>query len=667
MVGEPRVLWSPSSSVTRDSNILRFANWLREFYGLNFEVSIDNPRENVKNYDALWRWSVDNLETFWEAVWRYFNVTSHTPYTKVLEPAKMPGARWFVGSRLNYAEHVFRAARWGEEAVVYVREDGVRRSLTWDQMAREVASLANWLRGVGVGRGDRVAAYVSQIPEAIVALLATASVGAIWVGVGAELAPRAAIDRFNILKPRVLVAVDGYPYRGRVFDKYGDVRQIVDSVDSIERVVIVPNMRDSVELRINKPVHDWRDVTSTRGLGLSFEPMEFNEPLWVLFTSGTTGIPKPVVHSHGGVLLEAYKVGLHMDYKPSDKFTWYTTPSWMMWNFTVDALLFGTTILFYDGDPTFRNFEPYWEITEKEGLTILGLSAPYIHAAMKSTIEPGRQFNLKTLREIGSTAAPLSPQGFEWVYTRVKEDVWLAPISGGTDVVSAFVGGCPILPVWEGEMQCRWLGAAVNVYDEEGRPVVNEVGELVLEKPMPSMPIYFWNDPDYRWYMESYFNVFPGVWRHGDWALITDRGTVVITGRSDSTIKRKGIRIGTLDIYKVVESLPEVQGSLAIEVKGKLVLLVALRPGLQLTDELRRRINDALRTQLGPYFIADYIIQVPDIPMTRNYKKLEVPIKKVLMGWPVDKAVNINAVLNPDAFYATLEALKPYMEELMRE
>ncbi|BDR93075.1 acetoacetate--CoA ligase [Vulcanisaeta souniana] len=667
MEGKTRILWRPSQDVIKGSNILRFVNWLNEVFGFNFEVSIDKPMRNVHNYDRLWRWSAEDLETFWVSIWRHFGVIPHSPYTKVLEPRIMPGARWFIGSRLNYTEHVFRASRWGEEAIIYVREDGFRRSLTWDQLYREVAALSDWLKGIGIGRGDRVAAYVSQVPEAVVALLATASIGAIWVGVGAELAPRAVIDRFNLLQPKVLIAVDGYPYRGRVFDKYGDIKQIVDSVQSIGRVVIIPNMKDSVELSLSKSVHDWREITGRRGVGLSIESMEFNEPLWVLFTSGTTGIPKPVVHSHGGVLLEAYKVGLHMDYKPSDKFTWYTTPSWMMWNFTVNALLFGATILFYDGDPTVRNFEPYWEITEKEGLSILGLSAPYIHAAMKSTIEPGMQFNLGSLREIGSTAAPLSPQGFEWVYGKVKEDVWLAPISGGTDVVSALVGGCPILPVWEGEMQCKWLGAAVNVYDEEGRPVVNEVGELVIERPMPSMPIYFWNDPDYNWYRESYFGVFPGVWRHGDWAMITDRGTVIITGRSDSTIKRKGIRIGTLDIYRVVESLPEVVGSLAVEVKNKLVIFVALRPGLQLTEELKKKINDALRNQLGPYYIADYIIQVPDIPMTRNYKKLEVPIKKVLMGWPIDKAVNINAVLNPEAFYAVIEALKPYMDEIMKE
>lgn len=348
--------------------------------------------------------------------------------------------------------------------------------------------MAYWLRSVGVGRGDRVAAYVSQVPEAVVALLATASIGAIWVGVGAELAPRAAIDRFNMLQPKVLIAVDGYPYRGKVFDKYGDIKQIVDSVQSIERVVVVPNMRDSVELSLSKPVHDWREVTGRRGIGLSFEPMEFNEPLWVLFTSGTTGIPKPVVHSHGGVLLEAYKVGLHMDYKPSDKFTWYTTPSWMMWNFTVDALLFGTTILFYDGDPTARNFEPYWEITEKEGLTILGLSAPYIHAAMKSTIEPGRQFNLKTLREIGSTAAPLSPQGFEWVYTKVKEDVWLAPISGGTDVVSAFVGGCPILPVWRVRCSVGGWGLRLMCIMRRASPWLMKLVSWSSKSPCPQCP-----------------------------------------------------------------------------------------------------------------------------------------------------------------------------------
>lgn len=656
---QPKILWTPSQEFIENAEITKYVDWLRENKGLEFEVS-DDPLKNVENYKELWKWSVENLEQFWESIWEYFGVISHTPYSRVLESKKMPGAKWFTGATLNYAEHAFRNARGSDEAIVYVREDGLRRSMSWNDLERQVASFACWLREIGVKKGDRIVAYVSQVPEAVVALLAAASIGAIWTAVGGEIAPRAVIDRFRQLEPKVLLVVDGYYYNGKEFRKGDDIAKIVDGIPSIERVVVIPNLSDEPEVKLSKPTYLWAETIENKEK-LSFEPLPFDHPLWVLYTSGTTGIPKPIVHGHGGIVVEMLKCSLHTNLNPESRYLWYSSPSWMMWNFAVSGLLAGSTIVFYDGSPMYRGLQPLWEVAEKEKLTVLGTSAPFIHACMKAGLEPGSQFDLENLRMIGSTAAPLSPEGFEWVYKNVKEDVWLNSASGGTDVMTGFVGGCPILPVWAGEMQCRWLGVKVEAYNIEGKPVINEVGELVVELPMPSMPLYFWNDPDYKWYKESYFSMFPGVWWHGDWLMITDRGTAIIFGRSDSTVKRKGVRMGTLDFYKVVEALPEVVNSLVVEVEGKIFLFVVLAPNVQLTDELKKKINDALREQLGPYFVADYIIQVPDIPMTLNYKKLEVPIKKILMGWEIEKAVNLDSIMNPDAVFRVVEAAKPYI------
>lgn len=657
---DSNILWLPSREFIEKSNMFKYVNWLNEIYDKNFEISVEDPVKNVENYSKIWNWSVNSNEEFWESIWNFFGIISHQPYSKVLEPKSMPGARWFINSKLNYAEHIFKQARWGEDAIIYLREDGVRRNLSWEKLAKEVASLSLWLKDNGVKRGDRVVAYVSQVPEAVIALLASASIGAIWASMGIELMSRAVIDRLQVLEPKVLFFVDGYIYNGKQINKEEEIKKILHEVKSVEKSIFIPSLSESTNI---DNAHNWKDITKLKSYKLNFEQVEFNDPLWVLFTSGTTGIPKPVVHSHGGMLIEAYKASLHLDLKKEDKYLWYSTPSWMMWNAVVDGLLSGATIVFYDGSPMYKGLLPLWEIAEKEKLTILGTSAPFIHACMKLGLKPGDSFNLNNLREIGSTAAPLSPQGFEWVYKNVKDDVWLNPSSGGTDVCSGFVGGCPILPVWKGEMQCRWLGVKVSAYDINGKPVYDEVGELVVENPLPSMPIYLWKDSDFSWYKESYFSLFPNVWWHGDWIMITKRGTVIISGRSDSTIKRKGVRIGTLDIYKVVESLPEVQNSLAIELKERIILFIVLKEGLKLNEELKQKINNSLKQQLGPYFIADDIIQVKDIPLTLNFKKLEVPIKKILLGWDINRAVNLANVLNPEAVYNVIEAYKEYVKD----
>jgi acetoacetyl-CoA synthetase len=578
----------------------------------------------LSDYQELWRWSVDDLEGFWGALWDWFEIDA--PYERALGSREMPGAEWFPGASLSYAERLFRAARPGEVAIVHASESAPLAELTWDELAAQVARCAAGLRRLGVARGDRVAAYMSNVPEAVVAFLACASIGAVWSSCAPEFGTPTVVDRFKQIEPKVLIATEGYRYGGKDFDRRGRVAEIVAAIPSVEHTVMVPS--------------DWESLLAEPA-ELSFERLPFDHPLWVLYSSGTTGLPKAIVQGQGGILLEHLKKArLHHDLSPGDRFFWFTTTGWMMWNLLVAGLLAGAAIVLYDGQPDPKRL---WEFGAEAGMTTFGTSAGFIGACMKAGVQPSPW---PRLRSIGSTGSPLPVEGFEWIY-ECFPDVCLFSMSGGTDLCTAFVGANPLLPVYAGELQARCLGAAVEAWSEDGRSLVNEVGELVITQPMPSMPIYFWNDPDGSRYRASYFEMFPGVWRHGDWIKITDRGTAVIYGRSDSTINRGGIRMGTSEIYSAVESVPDVLDSLVVDIDDEMILFVVMRESL--TDELTAEIRRRLRENCSPRHVPDRIVQIPEVPRTLSNKKLEVPVKKILLGAAPESAASRDSLANPDA------------------
>jgi len=619
---EGQLLWEPSAEAVERTEMARYMR-----------------ARGFESYDELWRWSVEDLEAFWGSLWEYFEVRASRPYGKVLGRREMPGAEWFPGAELNYAEHVFRTAAEGRPAIVHASELRGLSEMGWDELRGQAARIAAGLRALGVERGDRVVAYMPNIPEAVAALLACASIGAIWSSASPEFGAPAVIDRFKQIEPKVLLAVDGYRYGGKDFDRHDRVHALERAMPSLERTVILPYLEDE---------GDWHEAFAGDG-ELEFEPVPFDHPLWVLYSSGTTGLPKAIVQGQGGILLEHLKQSrLHLDLTPDDRFFWFTTTGWMMWNFLVGGLLAGSTIVLYDGqaDP-----DRLWSFAAEARVTCFGTSAGFIGACMKAGAEPPE---LPAIRSVGSTGSPLPVEGFEWVYEHVKPDLWLFSTSGGTDLCTAFVGGCPLLPVYAGELQARCLGARVEAWDEEGRALVEEVGELVIVEPMPSMPLFFWNDPDGERYRSSYFDMYPGVWRHGDWIKITGRGGAVIYGRSDSTINRQGVRMGTSEIYSAVEALPEVLDSLVVDVQRAdgaawMPLFVVLREGDQLDDQLRSRIARQIREHCSPRHVPDEVLQLEEVPRTLSGKKLEVPVKKILMGADPARAASRDSLANPDS------------------
>jgi acetoacetyl-CoA synthetase len=643
MTQEGELLWSPSDGLRARARITAFMQWLGVHRGRHFTT-----------YDELWHWSVDDLEGFWSALAEWLGIRWMQEPQRAVESTRMPGAEWFHGSRVNYAEHLLFPPAPGFDAdataVVFAREDGLERTLSWHELRVQVGSVRAWLKAQGVGAGDRVAALLPNAPEALVAMLATTSLGAIWSSCSPDFGPRGVADRFTQIEPVVLVTVDGYRYGGKSFDVRATIEALRAELPSLRATVLVPYLDGDATLDAST---SWRVILDTPG-ELAFEPMAFDAPLWVLYSSGTTGLPKPIVHGHGGILIEHMKqLAVHVDLAPGDRFFWFTTTGWMMWNLLVSALAVGSTIVLYDGSPAHPGADVLWRLAERHRITCFGVSAPYIQSCMKADLHPGRDLDLSALRTVGSTGAPLSPEGFEWVYREVGSDVMLSSISGGTDFCTAVVGGSPLLPVHAGEIPCRFLGCAVQAYDDNAHPVVGEVGELVITKPMPSMPVMFWNDPDGSRLREAYFEHFPGVWRHGDWIKFTESGSCVIYGRSDSTLNRGGVRMGTSEFYRVVEELPDIEDSLVVDTsaagaEGKLLLFVVLAPGADLgsvSAEVRKRI----RTQLSPRHVPDEITAIHEVPRTLNNKKCEVPVKRVLAGVPLDKAVAQGALKNPSA------------------
>jgi len=641
----PVKLWDPPAELVERARMTEYMRWLAAERGLSFD-----------GYDELWRWSVDDLEGFWSSIWDFFGVRADGGYDRVLGSRDMPGAQWFAGSRLNYAEHAFAGKQDDEPAILHASELRELDELSWGELRTQVGAVAAGLRELGVQRGDRVVAYMPNVPEAIVAFLATASLGAVWSSCSPDFGPASVIDRFAQIEPKVLFAVDGYRYGGKDFDRRDVLAELQAAMPSLWHTVVLPYLDPEPDLSGLREASRWDELLAAgEGADPSFERVPFEHPLWVLYSSGTTGLPKAIVQSQGGILLEHLKkLNLHVDAHPGDRLFWFTTTGWMMWNFLVSGLLTRAAIVLYDGSPGHPDMSVLWDLAARAEVTMFGTSASYIAACMKDKVDPGAGRDLGRLGAIGSTGSPLSPEGFDWVYDQLGADTWLFSTSGGTDLCTAFVGGTPLLPVYRGELQARALGAAVEAWDEDGHSVIDEVGELVVTEPMPSMPVRFWNDPDGSRYRASYFEHYPGVWRHGDWIEITSRGTAVIYGRSDSTINRSGIRMGTSEIYRAVLAVDEIVDALVVDIprpgtEGWMPLFVVLREGAELDDGLRREIARRVREQCSPRHVPDEVYAIAAVPRTLSGKALEVPVKRILMGTPPEQAASRDSLANPEA------------------
>jgi acetoacetyl-CoA synthetase len=647
--GLGEVMWTPPADVRETTNMGRFLDFVRDTRG-----------RDLHGYDELFAWSVSDLEGFWGSLWDFFGVRAHEPYEQVLGSREMPGAEWFSGARLNYAEHMLGAEKdTAEVAVVARSQTRAPFELTFGDLREQVARARAGLERLGVGPGDRVAAYMPNIPETLVAFLATASLGAVWATCATEFGPRTVIDRFGIIEPKVLLAIAGYRYGDKPVDRRAQVAQVRAALPSLERVVHVPYAGGADDALPD--TLSWEELLAETG-PLRIDPVAFDHPLYVLFSSGTTGLPKAIVHRHGGILVEHLKnQGLDWDLQPGDRLLWFTTTAWMMWNALVSTLLLRASIVMIDGNPVHPDLSAQWRLAEQTQTTHMGAGPAFLMGCRKAGLRPGHDFDLSSIRQLIAGGSPLPAEGFDWIYEQFDPDVLLNLGSGGTDVCCGVVQGSPMQPVYRGEIAGRCLAVDSAAYDPDGREVVGELGELVIRQPMPSMPVGFWNDPGDKRYREAYFDAYPGVWRFGDWILFTERGSCLVTGRSDATLNRGGVRLGTGEFYAVVEDIDEVLDSIVVHLEdpeggpGELLLFVQLREGRPLSDELRGRIHAALRGALSPRHVPDTLEAVPAIPRTMTGKKLELPVKRILQGTPAEQVASRDALADPesiDAFVA---------------
>lgn len=642
-MAESALLWTPSPERISGATLTAFMDWLRV-----------EKRHDFADYHALWRWSVTDLDGFWGAVWDYFRVQSSSPAECVLESRVMPGAVWFKGALINFAEHILRHEKPGSPALYHLSETAPLAALDWADLAAPVRSLATQMRGFGIQPGDRVVAVMPNIPETVIAMLATVAIGAVWAVCSPDFGAKGALDRLQQLEPKLLFCVDGYVYGGKSFDRSAEIGQIIEGLDSLTRIIWLP--RQNSPALTHPLITLWPDILAhPPPADFCYAKVAFDHPLWILFSSGTTGLPKAIIHSHGGILLEMLKsVGLMMDLHPGDRMFFFTTTGWMIWNFLVSAMLCEVVPVLYDGNPAYPDPGILWKMAQDSRACFFGASPSFVDLMIKAGIEPGARYDLSSLRAIMAAGSPVSPEQTAWFYRAVKQDLWIAVGSGGTDCCTGFVGGVVTLPVYAGEIQAPALGVAAKAFDDSGNSVIDQVGELVITEPLPSMPIGFWNDPDQANYRAAYFSDFPGVWRHGDFFRINQRLGSFVLGRSDATLNRHGIRIGTAEIYRALATLPQIDDGLIVNLDlpgGKffMPLFVKMKPGIALDDPLRNEIASALRRLYTPRHVPDRIIEIADIPKTLTGKKMEVPVRKILMGVAPDKAVNRNTMVNPAA------------------